>query len=1037
MFRFKLLLTISSILLLSFSGHALIENKAETKNTFLFIENKGQIGDQFYKPRTDILFGGTDGKLVYHLKANGISYQQYRIDEWKEEPDFRNNKKIKVPSLTTIYRIDINWLNSNKNSFIEKYNPINGFNNYYNEVCPNGVTGVKAYQELLYKNIYNGIDLRWHNTNNILKYDFIVAPGADYKFIQLEIKGATALSINKNGELIIQTPLGKIIEQAPYVHQLGKELKSKWFIKNNVVSFEIENINPSLPLVIDPGVRQWGTYYGGGGNDSSLNSANDANGNTYMAGTTASNGGTGIATVGSHQAIYGGGQDNGYIVKFNSAGVRQWGTYYGGPVREFGLNCAVDANSNVYLVGHSLGNTGTQVATLGSHQPTFGGTWDAYLVKFNTNGVRQWGTYYGGPGLEHGNAVACDAAGNVYITGKTDNPSGTAIATIGSHQANFGGVEDAFLAKFNTNGIRQWGTYYGGTGTDMGRGLTVDKNNDIYLAGWTDNSVANVIATPGAHQNVYGGGSYDAFVVRFNTNGVRQWGTQYGGSGTDMGYSVAVDDNLNVYLAGKTSSSFSIANALAHQSVYGGGPNDAFLAAFDAAGVRKWGTYYGGSGDDDAWGCAVHKTGHIYIAGSTSSQAANVISTAGSHQVGFGGGTWDGYIAQFDWDGVRQWGSYYGETGDDVVYGCSTDNFFHVFITGSTDTNSGTAIASTGSHQPNHNGGWGDAFLAKFYDCPAPLAPTNTTTPSNLLFCAGAATTLNATGTGTLNWYATSTSTTSLGTGTVYVTPVLTAGTHTYYAEAKTCTVGPRTAITITVNPTPTINIIATPTTVCAGKNTTLTASGAVSYTWGLGSNNAQITVTPTTTTIFSIAATNTFGCIGNNTIQINTHPLDPVTLTPSTYTSCLTIFGGGPITLTGNPPGGTYSGPNVAGNQLNPTALGTFNPVYTYTNSVTGCTNNATTNIEVFSCLSVNEISANYNKFKISPNPSNGIYVVTCEHDNLKTIEVTDINGKIIYFISNKEKMYKIDISNYANGIYFLQIKSEKGKDSAKLIKE
>ncbi|MBK6522364.1 MAG: hypothetical protein IPG08_08505 [Sphingobacteriaceae bacterium] len=78
-------------------------------------------------------------------------------------------------------------------------------------------------------------------------------------------------------------------------------------------------------MVIDPGVRIWGTYYGGNGGDSALNNAVDASGNVWIGGTTSSTNGNSIATVGSHQVIYGGGADNAYIAKFNAAGVRQWG----------------------------------------------------------------------------------------------------------------------------------------------------------------------------------------------------------------------------------------------------------------------------------------------------------------------------------------------------------------------------------------------------------------------------------------------------------------------------------------------------------------------------------------------------------------------------------------------------------------------------------------------------------------------------------------------------------------------------------------
>ena len=135
-------------------------------------------------------------------------------------------------------------------------------------------------------------------------------------------------------------------------------------------------------------------------------------------------------------------------MKFNSAGVRQWGTYYGGNDVDNGNYCATDATGNVYLSGTTSSSV-TAISTIGSHQSTYGGNGDAFLVKFNSSGGRQWGTYYGGVGGDNGNSCATDATGNVYLVGTT-NSSLTAIATLGSHQSTYGGgTNDAFLVKFN------------------------------------------------------------------------------------------------------------------------------------------------------------------------------------------------------------------------------------------------------------------------------------------------------------------------------------------------------------------------------------------------------------------------------------------------------------------------------------------------------------------------------------------------------------------------------------------------------------
>ena len=175
----------------------------------------------------------------------------------------------------------------------------------------------------------------------------------------------------------------------------------------------------------------------------------------------------------------------------------------------------MDAAGNVYLSGHTETTTGTSIATTGSHQTVGGGGSEAYLVKFNSAGVRQWGTYYGGAGFEHGECCRVDASGNVYLAGRTNAPTTTNIATLGSHQSTQGGNYDGFLAKFNSAGIREWGTYYGGLGTDHAYSCDVDNSGNIYLAGFTSTSTGTNIASVGSHQGTFGG-SFDAFLVKFS-----------------------------------------------------------------------------------------------------------------------------------------------------------------------------------------------------------------------------------------------------------------------------------------------------------------------------------------------------------------------------------------------------------------------------------------------------------------------------------------------------------------------------------------
>ncbi|MBL0126620.1 MAG: SBBP repeat-containing protein [Flavobacteriales bacterium] len=379
---------------------------------------------------------------------------------------------------------------------------------------------------------------------------------------------------------------------------------------------------------------------------------------------------------------------------------RIWGTYYGGTSTEYGESCSVDGSGNVYLAGVTYSS---DAIASGGHQDTYGGgNYDAFLVKFNASGVRQWGTYYGGTGIDFGYSCAVDASGNVYLAGETR--STTAIAS-GGQQDTIGGGDDAFLVKFNASGVRQWGTYYGGTNGESGRSCAVDASGNVYLSGTTQSSTA--IAS-GGHQNTYGGGQNDAFLVKFNASGVRQWGTYYGGPVSEEGRACAVDGSDNVYLAGWTNSTTAIASGGQQDTIVGSSYPDAFLVKFNASGVRLWGTYYGGTEYDYGRSCAVDASGNVFLAGTTNSTTA---IASGGHQDTYGGGNYDAFLVKFNPNGVRQWGTYYGGTEYDYGRSCAVDASGNVFLAGF--TNSTTAIAS-GGHQDTYGGGNYDAFLVNF-----------------------------------------------------------------------------------------------------------------------------------------------------------------------------------------------------------------------------------------------------------------------------------------------------------------------------------
>jgi hypothetical protein len=861
------------------------------KNHVRFIENKGQVKDQHWQPRPDVLFSGETQGMVFHIRNNGISYQLLKEENTtssSKKDELRNIHEIEDKTYS-IYRVDVNWLNANKNFDIQKGLALQGYSNYYN--VPNGVEPalyVKSYENVLLKNVWKGVDLHFFEKDGILESDWLMQNAENYKNIKFEVKGAM-LSTDKEGYLIMKTPFGEIREGKLKVYQEGKELVANWVIQENEVSFNIENYNADLPLRIDPPTLIWGTYYGGSLEDKTQALVTDNNENIYMSGATKST--ADIATIGSHQTTFGGLTNfDAFLVKFNSNGVRQWSTYYGGNGSEEGKGLAIDLSGNLYLAGHTTSSSG--ISTSGSQQLNLNGTWDAFVTKLNNNGVRQWGTYCGGPGEDWGESVTVDASGNVYLGGATSSTS--VIASAGTHQTSYGGgTYDGFIVKYNTNGAKQWGTYYGGSAVDWIRSIVSDNAGNVYFAGYTA-STTN-ISTLGS----FPGGIRCAFYVKLNSSGVRQFGRYYGGISGSDGFALAIDASNNLYLSGLTSSTDNSMGTIGtHQPTHGGGTTDAFLAKFDAAstnGTRLWGTFYGGGDADEAYAVTSDINGNVYIAGRT--RSLSDIATVGAFQTTHGGGVFDAYVVQFNSSGIRLSASYYGGTdvdyGNALIVGSSGD----IYLGG--ETSSTASIASVGAHQTIYGGGTRDAFLTKLQGlgCSgAPAQPTAIT--GNTTLCAGASETysvsndVNATSyTWTLpgSWSGTST------TNSISATAGANGGAITVTAN-NACGSSAFQTLAITVNNLPAQpTAITGNTTLCAVASETYSVSNdvnATSYTWTLpsgwsgSSNTNSISATAGVTGgTITVTANNACGSSTSQTlaITVNNLPAQPTAITGNT----------------------------------------------------------------------------------------------------------------------------------------------------------
>ena len=336
----------------------------------------------------------------------------------------------------------------------------------------------------------------------------------------------------------------------------------------------------------------------------------DAQKNVYLTGSTES---ADFHTQNASQPLFGG-QEDAFLLKLDPSGSSlNYSTFIGGTDRDTGYSVIVDLSGQAYVTGRTRSS---DFPTLNPLQSAFGGgASDAFVAKFNGSGARHYATYLGGGTGDEGRDIALDSEGNLYLTGNTwsfDFP------TVNPLQATFGGGvgSDVFVCKLDPAGSALlYSTYLGGGDHDSSSALTVDAAGNAYITGevWSQN-----FPTLNPLQSNIVAGS-DAFVAKLNASGSQLvYSTYPGGSSSEMGSGISVDETGKVLVVGNTySTDFPLASAI--QSTRGA-VGDAFIAELNAQGSALLSSsYLGGDGDDIAWDVALDTSGRAYLTGTTGS----------------------------------------------------------------------------------------------------------------------------------------------------------------------------------------------------------------------------------------------------------------------------------------------------------------------------------------------------------------------------------------------------------------------------------
>jgi hypothetical protein len=584
---------------------------------------------------------------------------------------------------------------------------------------------VPTSQAVLYRNVFDRIDLKVYGLESRIEYDWIVRPGGDPQDIRFQYENVKGTRVDDGGNLLIETGFGELVHKKPEAYQdawgkllaegrSGKETRvavESAFKKigENAYGFEVGVYKAGQELVIDPVVLAYSTYLSGNGDDWGNGIAVDGSGNAYVAGTTFS---TNFPTLNQYQTDQG--YEDAFVTKVDTTKSGNaslvYSTYLGGNSYDYGQGIAVDGSGNAYVTGCTCsGNFPTR-----NQYQIYQGHYDVFVTKLDTtksgNASLVYSTYLSGNGNDFGNGIAIDGSGNAYVTGVTDS---TNFPTLNQYQAHRTG-NDAFVTKIDTtksgNASLVYSTYLGGSSGDWGMGIAVDGSGNAYVTGDTDST-----NFPTLNQYQTDQMGTDVFVTKIDTtksgNASLVYSTYMGGSDIDWGAGIAVDGGGNAYVTGSTNSTnFPTLNQYQTDQV---GTN-VFVTKLDTTKSGNaslvYSTYLGGNDDDLGYGIAVDGSSNAYVTGFTYSIDFPTLNQYQTDQTDI-----DVFVTKIDTtksgNASLVYSTYLGGSSSDYGNGIAVDGRGNAYVTGYTMS---TDFPIRNQYQTDQAGD--DAFVAKISD---------------------------------------------------------------------------------------------------------------------------------------------------------------------------------------------------------------------------------------------------------------------------------------------------------------------------------
>lgn len=809
----------------------------------------------------------------------------------------KNATPYHAPDVSSFMTWNASFVNSNKNVRVTAGGEAAGRTNYILGRDPQKyVTNVPDYRMLTYHDIYSGIDLEYFSTGKNLKHNYILHPGADISSIKIACKGIKNLSINRLGQLEINTHWGILLEELPESYQFNGDKKQNVkivyrLINDTTYGYEAQDYyDIKQTLIIDPVTISWGTFVVGDPVTSHgylYDITLDGNGDIYGTGFSRNNF---CITPGVFDTSYNGQALFGdvFVFKLSSNGSNLiYSTYIGGSDDEVGNGIVVNSAGHAFVTGGTASANFPVTAGVydtqyncGPRSPFVRG--DAFVLELNTTGTAlDFSTFLGGSSVDEGVGIVIDANNNSYVTGySTSNDFPVQNAFVATYGGTVGGY-DGFITKLNSTGTALvYSTYLCGAGADAGLSITLNAANEAFVTGFTESS--GFPTTAGAYDQTHNGGE-DVFAVRLSAAGnAAIYSTFLGGTQGERPHKIVINSGNEAFITGGTSSANFPVTAGAYDITYNGGATgDVFVCRLAGSGSSLiYSTFVGGIANEyreEGQGIAINSANEAFVSGVTSSDNFPITQCAfdtviTDSLVGMPGARYhyDAFLLKLNASGSSlMYSTFIGGSAAEynmvrvMLYGDSCEQ--EVVMGGTTHSNDFPTTAGTFAPLKADTNWYQDfpvvfklkADVTPSFLFPAPVCPNAIVTFTNTTDTCGLFGPLNS-----YSW--------DFGDGS---TSFAFSPTHSYSSagsyNVKFKLACPADSITMlfTVSPFPNADAGLND-SICRGDTASLTATGGISYLWNTGDTLPAIFVSPSGTTNYTVEVSDGT-CIKNDTVKV------------------------------------------------------------------------------------------------------------------------------------------------------------------------